>query len=333
MNIKALLIGSAAALAVVSGARAADAVVAAEPEPMEYVRVCDAYGTGFFYIPGTETCLKVGGLVRYEKVWDKWSGFNSGYYNHTRARLELTAKNDSEWGTVSSWMRLEFDQWDNAAHTANTYFTFGIGGLEFSNFESQWVRFMDYYGRTDWGGNYGYQMRQQISYTASFDSVSAIISLEHDRNMNPEDPLNLGGTDSKYMPDVVAGVKGTFGDWTVAGAAAWDESDESFAIAKRVSGNLGMFGVSLSGLYSNSWTNSYFGYDGWSVIASASAAVTESVSLAADVQFWDDGSYLVIGDVAWNVASGFDVLVEAAYQDYDNGPNYKYGMLRFQRSF
>ncbi|MBY5807028.1 porin, partial [Rhizobium ruizarguesonis] len=55
MNIKSLLLGSAAALAVVSGAQAADAIVAAEPEPVEYVRVCDAYGTGYFYIPGTET--------------------------------------------------------------------------------------------------------------------------------------------------------------------------------------------------------------------------------------------------------------------------------------
>ncbi|MBX4869589.1 porin, partial [Rhizobium leguminosarum] len=64
MNIKSLLLGSAAALAVVSGAQAADAIVAAEPEPVEYVRVCDAYGTGYFYIPGTETCLKIEGYIR-----------------------------------------------------------------------------------------------------------------------------------------------------------------------------------------------------------------------------------------------------------------------------
>jgi hypothetical protein len=38
MNIKSLLLGSAAALVAVSGARVADAVVIAEPEPMEYVR-------------------------------------------------------------------------------------------------------------------------------------------------------------------------------------------------------------------------------------------------------------------------------------------------------
>jgi len=67
MNIKSLLIGSAAAMAVSTGAAsAADAIVYAEPEPVEYVRVCDVYGAGFFYIPGTETCLKFSGYYRFE---------------------------------------------------------------------------------------------------------------------------------------------------------------------------------------------------------------------------------------------------------------------------
>ena len=51
MNIKSLLLGSAAALLAVSGARAADAVTVAEPEPAEYVKICDVYGAGYFYIP------------------------------------------------------------------------------------------------------------------------------------------------------------------------------------------------------------------------------------------------------------------------------------------
>ncbi len=38
MNIKSLLLGSAAALIAVSGARAADAVVVAEPEPAVFRR-------------------------------------------------------------------------------------------------------------------------------------------------------------------------------------------------------------------------------------------------------------------------------------------------------
>ncbi|SFJ21703.1 Porin subfamily protein, partial [Phyllobacterium sp. CL33Tsu] len=60
MAIRRLFLISGAVL-VTTSAYAADAVVVAEPEPVEYVRVCDAYGAGFFYIPGTETCLKVNG--------------------------------------------------------------------------------------------------------------------------------------------------------------------------------------------------------------------------------------------------------------------------------
>ena len=58
MKLKSLLFGTAAALVATTGARAADAIVYAEPEPMEYVRICDVYGASFFYIPGTETCLR-----------------------------------------------------------------------------------------------------------------------------------------------------------------------------------------------------------------------------------------------------------------------------------
>ena len=60
---KSLLLGSAAALIAVSGAQAADMPVV---EPVDYVRVCDAFGAGFHYIPGTETCLKFSGRVRTE---------------------------------------------------------------------------------------------------------------------------------------------------------------------------------------------------------------------------------------------------------------------------
>src|SRR5262245_44443416 len=66
MNIKSLLLGSAAALVAATGARAADVVAVAEPAPVEYVRVCDVSGAGFFYMPGTETCLKIGGYLRYD---------------------------------------------------------------------------------------------------------------------------------------------------------------------------------------------------------------------------------------------------------------------------
>ncbi|RDJ13553.1 porin, partial [Rhizobium phaseoli] len=101
MNIKSLLLGSAAALAVVSGAQAADAIVAAEPEPVEYVRVCDAYGTGYFYIPGTETCLKIEGYIRFQVNVGEDVGGDSDWDAVTRGQVQFTAKSDTEYGPLT----------------------------------------------------------------------------------------------------------------------------------------------------------------------------------------------------------------------------------------
>ena len=63
--MKSLLLGSAATLLAVAGVQAADLPKA---EPVEYVKVCETYGAGFWYIPGTDTCLRVGGYVRFETL-------------------------------------------------------------------------------------------------------------------------------------------------------------------------------------------------------------------------------------------------------------------------
>jgi len=60
---KSLLLGSATAFVAVAGANAAD-LPSKKAAPVSYVKVCDAYGAGFFNIPGTETCVKIGGRVR-----------------------------------------------------------------------------------------------------------------------------------------------------------------------------------------------------------------------------------------------------------------------------
>jgi hypothetical protein len=60
--VKSLLLGSAAGLVAVAGAQAADLPVKAKP--VEYVKICSLYGDGFYYIPGSQTCLKISGYVR-----------------------------------------------------------------------------------------------------------------------------------------------------------------------------------------------------------------------------------------------------------------------------
>src|SRR5688500_14312823 len=52
----------------IGGAPAAD-LPAKSAMPVQYIRICSTYGTGFFYITGTETRLRFGGRVRAEYLY------------------------------------------------------------------------------------------------------------------------------------------------------------------------------------------------------------------------------------------------------------------------
>ncbi len=108
-----LFLGSAAGLAAVAGAQAADLPMA---EPVEYVKVCDTYGTGFFYIPGSETCLRVSGLVRAEYLWyEEPKRKKDGNYNvndlafRARGRVNFDARTATEYGLLRSYIRYQID--------------------------------------------------------------------------------------------------------------------------------------------------------------------------------------------------------------------------------
>ncbi|MGH6808886.1 MAG: porin, partial [Ensifer adhaerens] len=164
MNIKSLLLGSAAALAAVSGAQAADAIVAAEPEPMEYVRVCDAFGTGYFYIPGTETCLKLSGFIRVQGNFgrdnvNRLQGFGaagtSDWDVFSRAYIAFDAKSDTEYGTLTGFFAAEFNA-DNDSDVGDSFIDVDeayiqLGGLKAGFFYSWWDKGLN--GETDSLGN------------------------------------------------------------------------------------------------------------------------------------------------------------------------------------
>jgi hypothetical protein len=149
MNIKSLLLGSAAALVAVSGAHAADAVVAAEPEPLEYVRICDAYGAGYFFIPGTETCLKIGGKVRSEGEWyDAYNPNNvRGTLWHTRAELNVETATDTEYGPLKTNTILRWDWQEGGSTSTNLLWAYiSLGGFSVGKQDSWFNQFTGYAG-------------------------------------------------------------------------------------------------------------------------------------------------------------------------------------------
>src|SRR6202000_40547 len=115
--VKSLILGSAAGLVAMSGAQAAELPVKAKA--VEYVRICSLDGAGFFYIPGTDTCIKLGGYVRIDptfsgSVYDQpaWSG-DLGQYNRfrdyfaSRSRMAITVDTSTatEYGVVRTFVQ------------------------------------------------------------------------------------------------------------------------------------------------------------------------------------------------------------------------------------
>ena len=121
--VKSLILGSAAGLVAMSGAQAADLPVKAKA--VEYVRICSLYGAGFYYIPGTDTCIKLGGYLRADVVFNSNSDdsgnisgaggaqnrFTNGY--HARAPVKTSTsirapRPSMAWSAPTS-MHLQLD--------------------------------------------------------------------------------------------------------------------------------------------------------------------------------------------------------------------------------
>jgi len=149
--VKSLILGSAAGLIAMSGAQAADLPVKAKA--VEYVRICSLYGAGFFYIPGTDTCIKLGGYLRVDTTFNSGAGpygqpmysgdagqgnrFRDYFESRSRLALTVDTRTATEYGVVrtfaqSDWQFQNFGTSNPAvaavAPTANQYLSTAGGG-------------------------------------------------------------------------------------------------------------------------------------------------------------------------------------------------------------
>ncbi len=316
MNIKSLLLGSAAALAVVSGAQAADAIVAAEPEAVEYVKVCDAYGTGYFYIPGTETCLKVAGYIRF----DVGFGFGDAYDNnggqdwadHTRAELSFDSKSDTEYGTLTGRIALQGNY--NGATIPTSGITGGasttigsagnsviideayldIAGFRAGKFASWWDN--DFTGESDkMSNNTNFNA---VRYTYDAGDFYAGVALEELGGISGRTITLPNGTtfvspasslDNNSL-GIDASVGGKFGAFTWQVYGGYSQREEEGAVTARMSADIGpgtLEGAVVwsSGLNSDTFTNNYDQTGEWTFVAEYQLKATDKLTITPEVQY------------------------------------------------
>jgi len=372
MNIKSLLLGSAAALVAVSGARAADAIVAAEPEPVEYVRVCDAFGTGFFYIPGTETCLRIHGYLRYDvmggELYDIQSSTGDDTYDkNMRFSFRTSTASETELGTLRTYTEVRFNwaQGQNAplgytSGNANPSLNFAwiqLGGLRVGKDESLFSTFTGYAGsviQDTLAGGYGPFDTNLISYTYNSGALRAAIALEQGVS---DDGTSFGtwGIDD-YMPHVVVGLGYNAGMVDLSGVFAWDSRDDIGLVVRggwaaklradvTINDMASVFAMVQYGENSSGYTTwrdaaAAATDETWSVIAGGTLNVSEKASINVQGQWAErntignSDAWSLVGNVAYTLVPGLVVTPEVAYYDDGTVTGGEFGaMLRVQRSF
>jgi Porin subfamily len=201
--VKSLLLGTAAGLVAVAGAQAADMPVKAAP--VQYVKICSLYGDGFYYIPGTDICLKIGGYVRGEYAYNYGPSMATGPFSgtaagskdridgqdftmRTRAYAWFDSRQQTEYGTLRSYLQIGVN-YDSPANT-NTNFNANRAFIQFAGFTVGTAQsFYDFYSspassffgpNSSDTGDPGWKV---FAYTAQYgNGFSATFSFEEPRN-------------------------------------------------------------------------------------------------------------------------------------------------------
>jgi porin-like protein len=265
--VKSLILGSAAGLIAMSGAQAADLPVKAKA--VEYVRICSLYGAGFYYIPGTDTCIKLGGYLRVETALNTNSVFGGQYsgvgasgnrtrnYYTSRSRedFNIDTRTATEYGVVRTFFDATFSWTTTNGNSAGTigpaaqsagiagsdtigvYYAFiqfaGFTmGKAISQFDAPWQNYPanNFDGLVGGGGDV--TGVNQFTYTAQFgNGVSAAISAQ---DQVAYYTTNLWNTSQATAAGIVTGAYGVnnFGGTVAPDLVGMVKVDQAWGVAQ-----------------------------------------------------------------------------------------------------
>jgi hypothetical protein len=94
----------------VAGAQAADLPVK-KAAPVDYVRVCSTYGTGYWFIPGSDMCLRISGYLRSDYLYLEpfRRDFDATGFR-TRGRINFDVRQATEYGLLRAFVRYQIQR-------------------------------------------------------------------------------------------------------------------------------------------------------------------------------------------------------------------------------
>lgn len=323
MNLKSLILSGVSVFAITSASAAADLPVVAEP--VNYVKACDAYGNAYFNLPGTETCLAIGGRIRAQiRTGDLANDAAEDWDSYTRGYAWFESETPTDFGSVYTytgffytWNQDGEDSWSSddawiTFKTAAADLNFGVKLSEYHGFLGySWMQI----GGANWPEYYPLQASVNIPLGDATFSLAVEDASYMDGGDNGVNVVGAFAYDAGMLSMRLAGV-------------ATENVNEEYGYAVNLSGEIkpvDNLSFALGGQYAvdaSKFINLNAGSYGDLLMGEYGEKEGEDDKEKPDATYFDTlgvEAFSVMGGIKYGLTEKVDVMAEASYLSWETG--------------
>jgi hypothetical protein len=290
--------------------------------------VCDAFGAGFWYIPGTDTCIRIGGELEFRVFFEEDDIYHnsSNWFFRTQFDLDVTTKAMTDWGPLTTYLNLttnsDVEKSDDSYVYADEYYL-SLGpvllGRTQSSFDVAGGGYTKNYNDTSVADLSDHKV-DQVQLSWAINGFGLVLALER-----PTD--RWGSSATSDLPDLVAALSASGTGWEAAVSFLYSDQnvDSLWAVEGTVEFDVWGDNLQLAALFaddgsSGSSLSDLLVEDGWAVLVSYQHNWSSNLYSAITFEYADDDNTGVDGwaaqfTTAFSPASGLWVGVDAGYND------------------
>jgi hypothetical protein len=290
--------------------------------------VCDAFGAGFWYIPGTDTCIRIGGEVEFRVYFaDEEIYHNSSSWRfRTQFDLDFTTKSMTDWGPLTTYINLTSDTGDNydssdaSVYADEYYLSLGpvLLGHTQSSFDVAGGGYTKNYN-ADSVADLSDHKVDQVQLSWAINGFGLVLALER-----PDD--RWGSSATSDFPDLVAALSASGTGWEAAVSFLYSDQnlDSLWAVEGTVEFDVWGDSLQLAALFADDGSSGVSASDllvedGWAVLVSYKHNWSSNLYSAITFEYLDDDNatdgWIANFTTAFSPADGLWVGADAGYND------------------